>query len=172
MHTFSVPLLLPLLSLEKARGEPRTWQAKEPHLIPGEVMEQAILEAISRHMKDKQFLTSLSRSHRWQQHLVCLNQPLPTAAAGSWIQKQVCKIKEQPSNQQQISFLLFKAGLSTKNHAEEIVFSSKHNLSSVQLLTKQGTASCLATESAWSRSLACYKTELGSWLMPKEQQLE
>lgn len=82
------------------------------------------------------------------------------------------KTNNKPSNQHQTGFLLFKAGLSTKNHAEEAVFSSKHNQISVQLLTSQGTTSCLSTETAWSRSLACYKTEPCSWLMPKEQQLE
>lgn len=121
-----------------------------------------------------QFLLSPFRLHSQHQHLVYLDAAPPHSncrVLGSkpGVQK---KTNNKPSNQHQTSFLLFKAGLSTKNHAEEAVFSSKHNQISVQLLTNQGTTSCLSTETAWSRSLACYKTELCSWLMPKEQQLE
>lgn len=134
-------------------------------------MEQAMLEVISGHVKDKHFLTSPFRLPRGQQHLVCLNL-FPQQLQGLGYKNRCAKNPHQPSNQHQTNFLLFKAGLSTKNHAEEIVFSSKHNLISVQLVAEQGTASCLSTESAWSRSLACYKTEPGSWLMPKEQQVE
>lgn len=176
MHTFSVPLLLCFRSSKKAKGGPRKWQVKVPHLMPCEVVEQAMLEVISRHVKDTQCNSCwvLSGSTANTNTLSILMQHLPTATAGSWVQNQVCKKNpnNKPSNQHQTSFLLFKAGLSTKNHAEEAVFSSKHNQISVQLLTNQGTTSCLSTETAWSRSLACYKTEPCSWLMPKEQQLE
>lgn len=139
MHTFSLPLLLSLLSLEKAKAEPRKWQIKEPHLIPDEATGQAMLEVISRHVKDKQIFMSPFRLHRQQQHLVCLKQHLPTAAASPWIQKEVYKGKK-PLNQHKTSFLLFKAGLSTKNHAEEIVFSSKHNLKKYSTSNKTGTS--------------------------------
>lgn len=99
------------------------------HLTPCEVMEQAMLEVISRHVKDMQFLLSPFRLHSQQQHLVYLEAAPPHSscrALGSkpGVQKPT---NNKLSNQHQTSFLLFKAGLSTKNHAEEVVFSSKHS---------------------------------------------
>lgn len=47
------------------------------HLTPCEVMEQAMLEVISRHVKDIQFLLSPFRLHSQQQHLVYLEAAPP-----------------------------------------------------------------------------------------------
>lgn len=149
------------------KGRRRT-QAMTGHLIPAEVMEQAMLEVISRHVKDKQFLTSPFRLHRWQQHLVCLNLS-PQQLQGLGYKNRCAKKPHQPSNQHQTSFLLFKLDLAPKSCWGDCLFLKAQP---DQCSTSKRTASCLSTESAWSRSLACYKTEPGSWLMPKEQQLE
>lgn len=57
-YTFSVPLLLPLLSSKRAKGGPRELQANKPHLSPWLGDGKVVLEVISRHMKDKKEIRS------------------------------------------------------------------------------------------------------------------
>lgn len=164
MHTFSVPLLLPLLSLEKAEGEPRPWQ---------------VISSLLRWWNKqcwKSFLGMWRTSNSWRvlsgstddSNTVCLNLS-PQQLQGLGYKNRWAKKPHQPSNQHQTSFLLFKLDLAPKSCWGDCLFLKAQP---DQCSTSKRTASCLSTESAWSRSLACYKTEPGSWLMPKEQQLE
>lgn len=58
VYTFSVPLLLSLLSSKRQKEDPGNYRPTGLTSIPGKVMEQVILEVISKHMKDKKEIRS------------------------------------------------------------------------------------------------------------------